>query len=1004
MIPRASGELAADGWVRWRDGRLDGSVTGRGAKLAAGGVRIASANLNARLGEGKGLPLHVAGVLRDVAYDRLRADSITLSADGTALKHTVDAALRAPGVEARVALAGAYDRGAWRGEIVRFSGRDGLGPWSLAAPAALSVAAGRVTLAPLVVTGTAPERIEVAGEFTREPPYGSMRAAWSGLNLARANPWLSGVRVTGTSAGDIRLRFPEGERPEIAGSASARGTLTAQKYGITVEQGTLSFDGGEKGTHAAIELHAAGGGMLKGSFSSPTPARLAVPQTGDMTAEWTGIDVTPFRRWLPGGVGIEGRLAGRMTGKLLPGERLDLRGGIALAGGKIRWQKDSEALAADLQTAELTWGWQGALPASVAEIDAGRLVAAGRIGASGILTLDGHRIGVEQGSLNLDGSERGLHARLELALAGGGSLKGRFSSLRPAGLTIPEEGEVNLEWGGIDVLLFRPWLPRAVTLDGRLAGRASGSLFPEKRFALTGESTLAGGTIRWSRPEGEMNAALRSASVSWEWRGEAFRGDAALTLSEYGQIRGSFALPLPARFPVALDRRGVLRASLTAQVREQGLLSGLFPGVIRESRGDLDAALRVGGTWEAPEIGASLKLTGAGAYLPSAGIQVKDIELAIRLEKELVHIDSFRAVSGPGHIEGTALVRLKGWRVADYEGSITGERFQTVYFPEVQILCSPRIRFEGTPEKLAVRGELRLPEMIILGPPTRAVVLPSGDVIVEGAPKPVEKAFPLALDIQVRLALGEKVLVKAEGIDAQLGGSIDLTLQSLERITSKGEIRVVKGRYKAYGADLEIVRGRLYYAGGPISQPTLDILALRTVDDVRAGITVGGILRAPAIKLYSEPAMPDVDILSYILFGHPFSAGSNAEQAGRMAQVAGAILSQGQASALQDQIMSRLGISTLEIQSRDSSGLMGYRQITATPTGAARAKTPDSASQAMLTVGTYLVPKLYFSYGRSFTTGGNLFRLRYDLSKRWQIETQTGSASSVDLYFKIDFQ
>ena len=172
----------------------------------------------------------------------------------------MDAALRAPGVEARIALAGAYDRGAWRGEIVRFSGRDGLGPWSLAAPAALSVAAGRVTLAPLVVTGTAPERIEVAGEFTREPPDGSMRAAWSGLNLARANPWLSGVRVAGTSAGDIRLRFPEGERPEMAGSAGARGTLTAQKYGIAVEQGALSFDGGEKGTHAAIELHAAGGG------------------------------------------------------------------------------------------------------------------------------------------------------------------------------------------------------------------------------------------------------------------------------------------------------------------------------------------------------------------------------------------------------------------------------------------------------------------------------------------------------------------------------------------------------------------------------------------------------------------------------------------------------------------------------------------------------------------------------------------------------------------------
>jgi translocation and assembly module TamB len=57
----------------------------------------------------------------------------------------------------------------------------------------------------------------------------------------------------------------------------------------------------------------------------------------------------------------------------------------------------------------------------------------------------------------------------------------------------------------------------------------------------------------------------------------------------------------------------------------------------------------------------------------------------------------------------------------------------------------------------------------------------------------------------------------------------------------------------------------------------------------------------------------------------------------------------------------------------------------------------------MLTVGKYLTPELYFSYGRSLFTGGNLFRLRYDLSRRWQIETQKGSESGADLYYKIEF-
>ena len=82
---------------------------------------------------------------------------------------------------------------------------------------------------------------------------------------------------------------------------------------------------------------------------------------------------------------------------------------------------------------------------------------------------------------------------------------------------------------------------------------------------------------------------------------------------------------------------------------------------------------------------------------------------------------------------------------------------------------------------------------------------------------------------------------------------------------------------------------------------------------------------------------------------------------------------------------------------------MGYKEIPVTPTGATPASQVTSTSQTMLTVGKYLTPQLYFSYGRSLFTGGNLFRVRYDIFKKWQIETQTGSESGVDLYYKIEF-
>jgi len=1004
LVPRTTGGLRADGWVRWRDGRLDGAVTGRGKELAVGGLRIAAANLSARLGGEKGSPLHIAATLRKVAYEGFQADSATLDADGTAQRHTVNAALHSGGAEVRVALFGAYSRGVWQGKIVRFSGHDAVGPCGLEAPAALSVAVGRITLAPLVIAGAKPERLEIAADLTGEPRGGSVLVVWNGLNLARLNPWLTEVRATGASAGNIRLRFPEGKQPAFSGNARAVGTVTAEGYGITVQEGSLRLDGGEQGMRVGMELRLAGGGMLNGAFSSPLPARLAIPETGEITAEWADIDLALLRRWLPNDVILAGRLAGQGTGRILAGKRLDLTGKASLDRGKIRWQQGNEALDATLHTAELTLGWQGALRGPVSKSDAGRIVLAGRTGASGVLTLDGRRIILEQVALSLDGNERGMHAKMDLSLAGGGIVKGRFSSPRPAGPAIPGEGEVDLEWAGIDLILIRPWLPRLVNLEGSFAGRATGTLLSEQRLALKGDAALSGGKVRWMRQGGEISGNLRSASLSWDWRGEALRGAVALALAEQGQARGSFQLPLPARFPAVLDRKGPLQASLTGQVREQGALASLFPGLIRESHGELDANLRVNGTWEEPKIEGILKLAKAGAYLPTAGIHVKEVQLAMHLEKELVRIDSFRALSGPGHIEGTALVRLKGWQVAGYQGSINGERFQTVYLPELQILSSPNLTFEGTPKRLNIRGEVRLPELLIVSQPTRALVLPSRDVILERAPKPAEKSSPLALDVQVRMVLGEKVLVKVEGIDAQLDGSIDLVFRSLDKITSRGEIRVVKGRYKAYGVDLEIVRGRLFYAGGPINQPTLDILALRTAGDVRAGVTAGGILRAPVIKLYSEPAMPDVDILAYIVFGHPLGNGNNGEQAAMMAQVASALLSRGQSVTLQEQLKNRLGLSTLELQTTgEAPGRSGYKQLPVAPAGVAPARQTAGISQTMLTVGKYLTPQLYFSYGRSLFTGGNLFRLRYDIFKQWQIETQTGSESGVDLYYKIDF-
>ena len=36
-------------------------------------------------------------------------------------------------------------------------------------------------------------------------------------------------------------------------------------------------------------------------------------------------------------------------------------------------------------------------------------------------------------------------------------------------------------------------------------------------------------------------------------------------------------------------------------------------------------------------------------------------------------------------------------------------------------------------------------------------------------------------------------------------------------------------------------------------------------------------------------------------------------------------------------------------------------------------------------------------------TGGSLFMLRYDIFKHWQVETQSGTESGADIYYKLEF-
>ncbi len=630
-----------------------------------------------------------------------------------------------------------------------------------------------------------------------------------------------------------------------------------------------------------------------------------------------------------------------------------------------------------------------------------RIRLSGRTSLQGAWTVQEKSIEIRQGLLNIEADEKGYRADANFLLATGGVLKGTFFSATPAHLLVPNDGRFQIQWQDFDAAVFGPLLSETLRTEGKVSGQVEGRLFPESRLDMTGRLSVSDGKVRVVRGKGDIHVDLKEASLSWVWRDDVLSAGAYVKLSEHGQLEGRFQLPLTARLPSTLNEQGKLWASVTGTVREKGLLTALFPTLIQESQGRLDVDVKLDGTWRAPRWSGEASLSKAGGYLPTAGITLRDVGIKTRFVDDTVFIDSIDAFSGPGHIQGKAVVRLNGGAISSFEGRLEGDRFQTIYFPELQVQSSPSLLFAGTPDKIIVKGTILLPDVSVVPTRSSGVAQVSPDVVRAGKTQPAPHRLPFQLDAQVKMVLGDSVLFKTESIDAKLTGQVDLTLQDLDKISGRGEIRSVKGRFQTYGVQLDIVRGRLLFTGGPIHTPSLDVLALKTIGDVKAGVTVTGKLPSPVLKLYSDPALQDMDILAYIVLGHPL--GTNIEQANLLAIAAGALLSSKQAEGLQSQIKNRLGLSSFEISTgvMEKNGKMGYKPVKVASAG--KTAPTEGVGETMVVIGRYLTPQLYVSYGRSLFTGSNLFSLRYNLSKNWQVESQTGTSSGVDIYYKLEF-
>ncbi|MDQ5988101.1 MAG: hypothetical protein CSYNP_03854 [Syntrophus sp. SKADARSKE-3] len=605
-------------------------------------------------------------------------------------------------------------------------------------------------------------------------------------------------------------------------------------------------------------------------------------------------------------------------------------------------------------------------------------------------TKNGVAITCTKADARWEGSEKGVHSSWNLALDQSGSLDGSFSSnlAAPAFFAFPVPGQFRLSWRAVDVRPFKVLWGDSVDFRGRLNGKIEGTLLPNDAFEVGGSVDLPEGKISNKSDRGVIATAIRRSVMDFNWKGASLEGKFTLGLGSRGKAAGGFQLPVPAHFPLKMNEDGRIDLQANGEIQEKGLLSSLFAGLVKESRGHIQFNTHIAGTWKYPKLSGTVKLDGAGAQFPRAGIRLDDAKAEAELVQDQIKIKTFHARLGGADLSGSATVWLKNWAISHYEGVLSGDHVQTVYTPEIHLWTSPDLRFSGTMKRLVLRGTINIPEAQIRYAEAEGVVRASRDVVIVDLPKKNKDSSPITFDAQVAVVLGDKVFVDASGFHARLGGRVVLSGQSLEKVLVDGQIDVLKGYYERYGVKLDVVRGRAVFKVESAERGNLDILAIKKVRDkqrdldVEAGVTVTGNVQSPLVKLYGRPAMDDRDVIAYMVIGQPYQTDSGGSQKDQIAQWAAAILKGTPSSSFPRRLQEKLGIDTVGVEAGSTGGV----------------------AKSIVTIGKYLSPDLYVAFGRSLFGDDYYISTRYSFLKHWQIESKVGLQTGTDVFYKIEFE
>jgi translocation and assembly module TamB len=481
--------------------------------------------------------------------------------------------------------------------------------------------------------------------------------------------------------------------------------------------------------------------------------------------------------------------------------------------------------------------------------------------------------------------------------------------------------------------------------------------------------TLAGAEMLRQTPDGRLETTkLGSGTLAMNATAERVEGRLSLDAGAAGSIKGRIV----AQRTAAAWRSSPLTGTLTARTSLQAW-EPLYAGQVDRASGEASAILTVGGTLGTPHLSGMLKVLDGAFDLYQYNLEVRDASLQARLLDDGIDVNGAARIGAGTASASGQLVWRRGAPFGHLE--LKGTSLRAVDLPEAVIDASPDLNFAIAGRSVNVTGTVEIPQAHIAPAELTNAVRVSSDQILVGEENPGPTS-QLKVASTIRIELGDGVHIETQGLTGRLTGNVVVTSGEEAITRATGELRIADGKYAAYGRTLDIAQGRMIYTGSPLDDPGIDIRAEKNFQDPEvgaavAGINVRGTLRQPQITFFSEPPLPQQQIISLVfaggtLFGGPQLGAAASTQTSRSENAQ--LLGQG-AAVLGSQIGLPVGIE------------------------------PTYNNDTALVLGKYLSPKLYVSYGITLIQSLNMVKLRYTLGDHWSLSTEFGQLGGADLVY-----